>query len=190
MLYQEAILIAISILVVSLTLYLGLNYVSGTKASLEKSGPEFSYKFPASFVHAFLYTKVSKEDVKVLNLDENKVYYVKDLIYLGDENSKKLIETKLREEYIQNMNKLSNDNGFTMHSFYKDFSSEKYEEKYLLSILYSQQTVPDLQSYVEAKNYFYYIKQKDGNYAIIFFLSQGSDTLIETNPMSQSVEAS
>ena len=74
MLYQEAIMIAFAMLIIFLTLYFLITNISGAKTTIEKSAPEITYKFPASFVQGFLYAEISDEDKISLNLDENKNY--------------------------------------------------------------------------------------------------------------------
>ena len=176
MLYQEAILIVFSFLIISLTLYFALNYISGTKYTIEKSSPELSYKFPATFVHGFLYAKVSEEDIKNLSLDETQNYYVKDLIYINSKDSI-IIVKKMRDEYILDSIESSRDNGGNMHTYYKAFSKENYDENSkattLLPIQFNVENVPILEDSFNEKNYFYYIKQQNGKYTIVYFISKG-----------------
>lgn len=182
MLYQESMLIVFSILLISITLYLALNYVSGTKVTIEKSAPDLSYKFPASFVHGFLYTKVADVDVKSLGLDENRVYYVKDIISIKGKESERIVR-KLRKEYIEEMSRVSTDNGGNMHDYYKEFSKDNYKEEDLLSISFSEDNVPILENSFSEKNYFYYIKEEDGKYTIIYFISRsyGDNTVVSSS---------
>ena len=172
MLYQEAIMIAFAMLIIFLTLYFLITSISGTKTTIEKSAPDLTYKFPASFVQGFLYAKISEEDITSLNLDENKNYYVKDIIYLKGKDSEKQVR-KIREEYILEMNKLSEDSGGNMHDYYKEFSKDNYKTENLISISFDEEEIPILENSFSDKNYFYYVKQKNGKYTIIYFIARG-----------------
>ena len=172
MLYQEAIMIAFAMLIIFLTLYFLITSISGTKTTIEKSAPDLTYKFPATFVQGFLYTKISNEDKTALNLDENKNYYVKDIIYLKGKDAEKEIR-KMRSEYILEMNRLSQDTGGNMHDYYREFSKDNYKEENLISISFDQDEIPLLENSFSEKNYFYFLKQKNGKYTIIYFIARG-----------------
>lgn len=165
-------MIAFAMLIIFLTLYFLITSISGTKTTIEKSAPDLTYKFPASFVQGFLYAKISEEDITSLNLDENKNYYVKDIIYLKGKDSEKQVR-KIREEYILEMNKLSEDSGGNMHDYYKEFSKDNYKTENLISISFDEEEIPILENSFSDKNYFYYVKQKNGKYTIIYFIARG-----------------
>ncbi len=165
-------MIAFAMLIIFLTLYFLITSISGTKTTIEKSAPDLTYKFPASFVQGFLYAKISEEDITSLNLDENKNYYVKDIIYLKGKDSEKQVR-KIREEYILEMNRLSEDSGGNMHDYYKEFSKDNYKTENLISISFDEEEIPILENSFSDKNYFYYVKQKNGKYTIIYFIARG-----------------
>lgn len=185
MLYQEAILIVFSLIIVSLTLYFANSNVSGTKSVIEKSAPEITYKFPASFVHGFLYTPITLEDKIKLNLDKNKVFYVKDIIYASNNDSNSII-LRLKNEYIESMSKRSTDTGGNMHTYYKDFSTQNYKDSDLLYIDFSLTSLPQLEDTISNKNYFYYLENSDKKYTIIYFLKT-SDVVDSTNNQAQEI---
>ncbi len=165
-------MIAFAMLIIFLTLYFLITSISGTKTTIEKSAPDLTYKFPASFIQGFLYAKISKEDKTSLNLDENKIYYVKDIIYLKGKDAEKEIRN-IRQDYILEMNRLSQDSGGNMHDYYREFSKDNYKEENLLSISFDQDEIPLLENSFSDKNYFYFVKQKNGKYTIIYFIARG-----------------
>lgn len=165
-------MIAFAMLIIFLTLYFLITNISGAKTTIEKSAPEITYKFPASFVQGFLYAEISDEDKISLNLDENKNYYVKDIIYLKGKDAENEIR-KIREEYILEMNRLSQDSGGNMHDYYREFSKDNYKEENLLSISFDEEEIPLLENSFSDKNYFYFVKQKNGKYTIIYFIARG-----------------
>jgi len=185
MLYQEAIIIVFSLLIISLTLYFVLNNISGVKLAIEKSPKEITYKFPAVFVHTFLYTKVPNEDIANLNLDTNKDYYLKDILYLNTNDSKEIV-SKLREDYLVNIKKKSfeSSTNYDLHTYYKEFSKSNYNENRLLFILTDLSQLPILEDSFEEKNYFYFIKTRDEKYTMVYFLKSESNQYLVDSELS------
>jgi hypothetical protein len=166
-LYQEIIIAAFSILMVSFALFIASKAVISTNEDINKASPQISYQYPAVFVHTFLMMEIKKEDIKDLNLDENKKYYVKDLLILDEEkyvNKAKEYETKYLElvtKEINNKNPLE---------FYKEFSKDKdVKEDNLILIETGGSTVPSLDAAIKNKNYFFYIRTINNKYTTIYF---------------------
>jgi len=170
--YTEIGLIVFSIIVVALSLFISSNSFNNSIKNLNKEPPDLTYKFPSIFIHTFLYQKISKEDLKVLNLDENKVTYVKDLLYLDTDQSLSKVE-EYRFKYIEDLSlKTGEKNLFKLFKTFSKDENINFEGNInLLKVrtIEDFSALEDLDLYLDANNYFFYIKSQRGRYITINF---------------------
>jgi len=170
--YSEIALIVIAIVAVGFSLFFSSYKLNESKHNLNKA-PQINYEFPNIFINTFLNIKINDEDKKELKLDKDKDYYIKDLIYINSEKSKKIIE-KYRVSYIQDSLQSTNiKNPENMHDLFMKFSKKNYDTSTdnLLHIKYVQKLneISSLSNYIKSINYYYYIKTSNNKYAIIEF---------------------
>lgn len=169
MTYTEFALIAFSIIGISLILFFSIKYINSTKESITLMEPEISYKFPAVFVHSFLMQEIEKIDTKNLGLDTSKTYYVKDLIWLGEEKHLSLVKEKYRDKYLE-YTSIKDSLGNSIHADYKKFVGQDYYSESDLIQIKKDTNLPDLAEAIKNKNYFFYLKTKGGEFVFVYFI--------------------
>lgn len=161
---NEFVLYVVMIFVMTITLIASQYLVSGAQKDNSQMAPNITYQYPSLFVKSFLYFPIPKEDIKDLELDENKNYFIKDLIYLGDDDAMEVVKS-LKYSYIANL-KLKNSLGY-----FSGFSALSIVESNLLYIDYEATKIPDLETYLDKNNYFFYFKGEDDKFRIVYFQS-------------------
>ena len=73
-LQDEAIAWIVGLITISLALFLSFNSVYEATDDIKKSAPKLTYKFPSTYIHTFLLTKVSSEDALKINEKKDKTY--------------------------------------------------------------------------------------------------------------------
>jgi len=159
---EQVILYILAMLALSAFIIFSNNYVSTSKLHVEKMAPDLTYEYEPLLVKSFLMLEVGEDDKKKLNLDTGDVIYVHDLIFLGDDDSKEVIES-MKEEYLKNQNILKSFDSFNKFSGY----NVKFDD--LLEINYQANSIPDLKGEIENNNYVFYFKGKDSKYRYIYF---------------------
>ncbi len=159
------------LLLIFTALYFTFDIVVSEADLYEKAAPELSYKFPATFIHSFLMKQISDEDEKELGLDISGDYFVRDVVWLNNDVSKKLV-LKYRDEYLKEISDGVDSNGHNVHYFYKMFSGSNYDENELLKIEINRDSIPSLDQAIRDKNYFFYLRTKDDTYTVIYFLNE------------------
>lgn len=169
MTYTEFALIVFSIVAISLILFFSIRYISSTKESITLMQPEISYKFPAVFVHSFLMQEIEKNDTKNLGLDITQTYYVKDLIWFGEEKHLDLIKGKYRDKYLE-YTSIKDSLQNSIHDDYKKFVGQDYYSESDLIQIKKETNLPDLGEAIKNKNYFFYLKTKGGEFVLVYFI--------------------
>lgn len=167
-LYTEIIPAILLVIGMGLILFLSYSYVSNSKADIEKSAPNATEKFPAAFVHSFLYFNISSDDAKSVGLEDDRKYLVKDLLWLNTKESRDLAE-KYRTSYLEKINNDKDSSGYNMHYYYKKFSKDDYDEDNLIHFNYDLKTTTNLEGQISVKNYAFYMKDQNSNLVHVFF---------------------
>jgi len=159
---EQAILYIIALLFLVSIVFASYHYVSTSKNHVEMMAPSLNYEYPPLFVKSFLMLEVSDEDKEDLNLKVEDIIYVHDLIFIGDDDSKEVVD-KMKEEYLKDKDVIESFNQFI------EFSKINLNNNDLLYIYYEENNIPDLQGEVEHNNYVFYFKGKDKKYRYIYF---------------------
>jgi hypothetical protein len=162
--FMVAIVAIFFVVVVSIFAY---NLSLDSKEQYKKVAPELSYQFPAVFVHSFLMMKVSDEDVKKLNLDEKQDYFVKDLLVLKRDDTKRVIE-EMKGKYIEMYTINSNGESSPLADF-ESFSDSSFNPDRLLCIYYDKQEGFNLEANIVRNNYYFYIRTIEDDKAYVRF---------------------
>lgn len=165
---NEIILYLVAIAIISIVLFMTNNAMVVAKKNSEDMAPELTYQYPVIFVKSFLMLEVSDVDKKDLGLDLSKSYYVKDLIYKGDTDSKDIVNS-MKNAYIQKMNSES-----SLKSF-ENFVKVDLVNNDLLDIAYEANSIPDLKYILSTGNYVFYFQGEDKKFRRIYFLSPTSN---------------
>ena len=161
---NEIILYLIAIPVIFLIVFLSSHQMTVSEDNLSKMAPDLIYQYPSLFVKSFLMLEVKDSNKQKLNLDFNKTYYIQDLIYLGDSNSKDVVEF-MKRDFISDMESID-----SLKSF-KIFANVDFTKDELLVIKYDCLSEPKNEFEFPTQNYAYYFKGKDGKTRIIYFKS-------------------
>lgn len=169
MAYQEILLIAFSILLIGISLYMVTKFSNTANNDFTNLAPEISYQFPATYVHSFLMMPIDKSDIGALNLNKSKSYYVKDLIILDTTQSMDLVKNKYKENYIEKFSQASSE--MNAYDYYKLYSADtfKADKNTLLYFKQYSGNLPSLDDAIKNKNYFFYVKNLNGKYTLIYF---------------------
>jgi hypothetical protein len=168
MMYQEVVIIAFSLVLSGLFLFLSVSAATTFGGKLEYLNPELKSEFESVYVYTFLNVELEEEDKELFFLDKTGDYRVKDLIWYNSEESIKrlnyyrdnyIIET---EDYIKN--------------YYSNILKTEFVKNNILNIEATKCVNIDIKSFRE-KNSVYYIKAREGydssispyNSVIIFF---------------------
>lgn len=175
MTYQELILIIVTSVIVAFTLVVASLATSNASKKVSNYDLTISYKFPAAFIHEFLYQKLDKKYNGKLNLDDNKQYFVKDIIQMKKAVSKTYIED-IRNEFIDKQktdyNQAELTNSKNALKLYEHFSNTKLDLNNLIKIDYmniAQFNNLNLEDSINNKNYFYYFYTQDNEIVVIYF---------------------
>lgn len=158
----EILIYIFAIIVMSLVIGFSQYTISDSQKHIEKMAPNLTYQYPAVFVKSFLMLKIDDSDIKDLNLDVNKNYYVYNLIYLGSDDAKDIVDKK-KDEFIMEMN-----NKNSLKSF-ENFAKISINQNELLKIDYSQSSQPNLELALENNNYVFYFKGSDQKFRQVYF---------------------
>lgn len=167
--YQEMGLMLVSIILIGFSMTFLYIETASAKDTIYEMGPELSDPFPASFIFVFLNEKISNEDKTRLSLNDDSVYFVKDLFVLDTDLSKEIIE-EYKEAYLEEQNEVVGDK--TSLEYYQSFSGINVEKERLLDINYDRNNVPDIEDAINTDNYFFYIPTLNDKFTIIYFKTE------------------
>ena len=161
---NEVLLYMLLGLVLFFFMFFSNNFVVTSANQIKKSSPELSYEYPALFVKGFLMIEVSDINKEKLDFDVKDKIYVHDLIYLGNDEAKEIIED-MKNEY------LSNDDVIDSLEQFKVFSNdESLMLDDLLVIEYEVNSIPDLEEEIQDENYVFYFRAIDkNNFRCVYF---------------------
>ncbi len=161
MLDQEAIVVIVTIIFIGLILFFSFKYTNSGKKDFEKIAPNLTYQYPTMFVHSFLMKKIDAKDVEVLKLDKTQTYQIKDLLAMKKNTEVDNVVLKYKKEYVSYNSQTIED--------YEDFSGETIDESSLLYSRYFNKNLPLLEKSIENKNYFFYLKDEEGRFVVVYF---------------------
>lgn len=158
---NEDIALFISIVFAVLILFMGSSLATGFSDELQDMTPQIRYQYPIVFLNTFLNQELN-DSVKIkFSLDVGSKYYVKDLIWRGDDNSISYVNNIFRNEY------LNEDDIILSIDYYEKFSKTTFDKNNLL-IVSKLDCVFDLNS-LDKTNYVFYIRSKNEENYYVFF---------------------
>jgi len=171
-LMPESILAIVSIVVVGVSLFFISSMIGSVNANFKETSPQLNYEFPATFVYTFLWMPITNEDK--LAISNQNINFVKDLIWLNNEDSKILIE-KYKSNYIDSLKLGSQSSmveGSNLFTLYSGFSKNTVDENNLLVIDYStdKNNLADFNNLVSSNNFMMPIRTKNGDFTLVRFL--------------------
>jgi hypothetical protein len=176
MLFWQLILVIISLIVISVSLWIVSVNEKNMGQVLVQAPPKLPSLFPSAVVHSFLTSPVSVES------KDPEILSVSDLIW-----NDKLEDLKSeREKYIEKITKYQIGQK-TMFKLYQDQSSKAISSSDIIDIKYDvdfSAGLPSLYTQVLKENYYYVLKTKSGKLVVISFLPISE---IQVNPSSSPV---
>jgi len=178
MAYQEILVIAFSLVLVGISLFMVFNLTGNMKDRVETKAPEISYKYPQIFTYTFLNMKVEKSDIKddsdLDNFDftTKNIYYLKDVIQIAGSKSTHLI-SKYRLKYLELVQSLSSSNKKDSLLLYNNFLNSKIPLKYEDLIKFNFLEIDKFES---LPKFDYLIK--NNNYAFVIPIVNSNEVMI------------
>lgn len=170
----ELITIVFSLLFIGIILFVLSSSFYDTKNGFENIIPEISYEYPSLFIYTFLNKQVDEKYLEEAGLKNDQKYKVIDLLSQAEINDKiKEAIEKTRSDYLNTYaNPLDSESSldyFVLFAYNNNKNAFLTSKSNLLLIEYENQKIPNLNHYIINKNYFYYIKNNNQNYVIVYF---------------------
>lgn len=161
----------------------------------EQISPEFNYEYPFIVVQSFLDYQVNSDfKTHLTQSEQEEVVYVKDLLRINSESSKKVLNMA-RLEYLDKF-VFVGEGTKAYENFLKFADIDRKLEKENFLILEVQDNIPHLgdkttwqklNSFIGNEderawvNGFYYVKTNDGRFAVIHFIGNEKWSLYKPN---------
>ncbi len=168
---QEMLPFIIGLLIIYFSLFFLSKLMISTSEHIEKSPPELTYEFPATFIYSFLNYELTDSEKSQMDLNPNSTYFVKDIIKENSDKNFNILKNSVRKRYLDWSNQALVGTS-TMHTQYKKFSGQNYNVDSILVLENNLQSPPNLDLAIEKKNYVFFLKTNDGTYSAILFKEQ------------------
>lgn len=169
---QDLILAVCSIIVIGIVIVFLYIQTSSAKDTIYEMSPDLYDPFPAAFVYTFLNEEISNEDKKEIGLNENDIYFVKDLFVLDTDLSREIVE-KYRKVYLEEQKEIVGDKNCV--EYYELFDNVDIDENDLLKINYGKEIAPNLEEVIQQKNYVFYIPTLNDRFTNVYFRDDSDD---------------
>ncbi len=161
-LYQEVVIIAFSLLLTGLFLYLSVSAATNFTGEIEDVlNPDLKSEFESVYIYTFLKQELDSKDKGLFFNDESGNYEVKDLIWLNNDESVERLK-QYKKDYLS---KTEN----SIQSYYDTLEDKSFFDKANLLYIFSvNNCIVNLKSYTDRSS-LYYIKSKDNKDILISF---------------------